>query len=226
MRRFLENLAHVKVLDPACGSGNFLYVTLQKLKDLEKAAIIYAQERLGASFLPLVGPWQLYGIEISPYAHELAQMTVWIGYLQWVRNNGFGVTEDPVLRPMDNFQCKDAILDLTDPENPREPEWPKVDFIVGNPPFLGGEEAASRAWRRVRGPPFTLWRDRVPLRPIFAATGLRRPAPRSSWRCSAPACWRPKASWRRESRSPERIKETAAIFSSPSQRPALDSRWR
>ena len=94
-------------------------------------------------FLPLVGPWQLYGIEINPYAHELAQMTVWIGYLQWVRNNGFGVTEDPILRPMDNIQCKDAILDLTDPENPREPEWPKVDFIVGNPPFLAGSSCVA-----------------------------------------------------------------------------------
>ena len=85
-----------------------------------------------------VGPWQLYGIEINPYAHELAQMTVWIGYLQWIRANGYGFTEDPVLRKMNNFMCMDAILDLTDPANAKEPEWPKVDFIVGNPPFLGG----------------------------------------------------------------------------------------
>ncbi len=162
VRRFLEDLAHVKVLDPACGSGNFLYVTLQKLKDLEKAAILYAQTHLGAPFIPLVGPWQLHGIEISPYAHELAQMTVWIGYLQWVRNNGFGVTEDPVLRPMGNFQCKDAVLDLSNPEDPREPEWPTADFIVGNPPFLGDKlmrgALGDEYVERLRG----VYADRIP----------------------------------------------------------------
>jgi len=140
VQRFLQKLAGVKVLDPACGSGNFLYVVLQKLKDLEKEVILYAMNRDLGGFLPMVGPWQLYGIEINPYAHDLAQMTVWIGYLQWIRTNGFGWPADPVLRPMDNFQCKDAILDLTDPDNPREPTWPKVHYIVGNPPFLGGQK--------------------------------------------------------------------------------------
>jgi len=138
VRRFLERLSSLKVLDPACGSGNFLYVVLQKLKDLEKGVILFAQDRLQASFLPTVGPWQLYGIEINPYAHDLAQMTVWIGYLQWTRANGFGVQQKPILRPLSgNFRCMDSILDLSDPEHPREPEWPKVDFLVGNPPFLG-----------------------------------------------------------------------------------------
>jgi hypothetical protein len=76
IRRCLERLAALKVLDPACGSGNFLYVVLQKLKDLEKEVIVFAQDRLQVSFLPTVGPWQLYGIEVNPYAHDLAQMTV------------------------------------------------------------------------------------------------------------------------------------------------------
>ncbi len=146
LRRFHQRLAQVKVLDPACGSGNFLYVVLQKLKDLEKEVLIYGMDRGFTAFIPLVGPWQLYGIEINRYAFELAQMTVWIGYLQWTRNNGFGHPNDPVLRSMDNFECKDAILDLSDPENPQEPEWPRVDFIVGNPPFLG-----SRFMRRELG---------------------------------------------------------------------------
>ena len=137
IRRFHQRLAQIKVLDPACGSGNFLYVTLQKLKDLEREVILFAMEHGFPGEIPLVGPWQLYGIEINPYAFELAQMTVWIGYLQWTRQRGFGTPDDPVLRPMDSFECKDAILDLSDPENPREPEWPRVDFIVGNPPFLG-----------------------------------------------------------------------------------------
>ena len=131
-------LPSLKVLDPACGSGNFLYVTLQKLKDLEKEVVLYGARNGMGGFLPMVGPWQLYGIEINPYAYELAQMTVWIGYLQWVRDNGLGNVGEPVLRKLDNFKCMDAIIDLSDPTNPKEPEWPKVDFIVGNPPFLGG----------------------------------------------------------------------------------------
>jgi type II restriction/modification system DNA methylase subunit YeeA len=139
LHQFLARLQTVKVLDPACGSGNFLYVTLQALKDLEKAVILYSMEKGLGSFLPLVGPWQLYGIEVNPYAFDLAQMTVWIGWLQWIRFNGFGSPQEPILRPMEgNFQCRDAILDLSDPANPKEPDWQKVDFVVGNPPFLGG----------------------------------------------------------------------------------------
>lgn len=162
LRRFHERLVHVKVLDPACGSGNFLYVTLQKLKDLEKEVVLYAMDRGFTSFFPLVGPWQLHGIEVNLYAYELAQMTVWIGYLQWTRNNGFGQPDDPVLRPMDTFECKDAILDLSDPDNPREPEWPRVDFIVGNPPFLGGKKMRTELGSEYVDALFTLWRGRVP----------------------------------------------------------------
>lgn len=162
LRRFWERLGHVKVLDPACGSGNFLYVTLQKLKDLEKETILYAMGKGFSGLLPLVGPWQLYGIEINPYAFELAQMSVWIGYLQWIRNNGFGEPEDPVLRPMDSFECKDAVMDLSAPENPREPEWPKVDFIVGNPPFLGGKKMRANLGDEYVEDLFRVWADRVP----------------------------------------------------------------
>jgi len=71
----------VTVLDPACGSGNFLFVTLRKLKDLEKDVIVFAASTIGGLF-PGVHPRQRYGIELNKYAHESAQMTVWIGYLQ------------------------------------------------------------------------------------------------------------------------------------------------
>jgi type II restriction/modification system DNA methylase subunit YeeA len=155
-------LTSVKVLDPACGSGNFLYVTLQKLKDFEKDVILYASNKGLGGFLPVVGPWQLYGIEINPYAYELAQMTVWIGYLQWVRNNGLGNVSEPVLRKMDNFKCMDAIIDLSDPENPREPEWPKVDFIVGNPPFLGGKLLRRELGDAYVNKLLALWKDQTP----------------------------------------------------------------
>lgn len=163
IHQFLYRLQNIKVLDPACGSGNFLYVTLQKLKDLEKEAIVFSIKNGLGSFLPLVGPWQLYGIEINSYAHDLAQMTVWIGWLQWIRFNGFGSPQDPILRPLaGNFQCKDAILDLADPERPQEPEWPEVDFIVGNPPFLGGNKIRQELGDGYVDVLFQLYNGRVP----------------------------------------------------------------
>jgi type II restriction/modification system DNA methylase subunit YeeA len=137
IRNFLDRLAFVKVLDPACGSGNFLYVTLGKLLDLEREAGAFADAHGIGGHFPRVDPRQLSGIEINPYASALAQMTVWIGYLQWMSQHGYPWPADPVLKPMDTIRCQDAILDLTDPEHPKEPEWPKTDFIVSNPPFLG-----------------------------------------------------------------------------------------
>lgn len=142
---FLVRLAHIQVLDPACGSGNFLYIALQKLKDLEKEVILFgADEGVETAFFPSIGPWQFHGIEINPYAFELAQMTLWIGYLQWHRGNGYPITETPLLKKLDNFHLMDALLDLTDPAHPKEAAWP--DFradqevvVVGNPPFLGGK---------------------------------------------------------------------------------------
>ncbi len=163
IQRFLTRLQSVKVLDPACGSGNFLYVTLQKLKDLEKSVILHSMDSGLASFFPMIGPWQLYGIELNPYAHDLAQMTVWIGWLQWLKFNGFGSPEEPILRAMSsNFQCKDSILDLSDPANPTEPDWPKVDFIVGNPPFLGGKKLRRELGDDYVDKLLALYRDRVP----------------------------------------------------------------
>ncbi|MFZ4694436.1 MAG: DNA methyltransferase, partial [Verrucomicrobiia bacterium] len=163
LHQFILRLQGVKVLDPACGSGNFLYVTLQKLKSLEKEVSVFAMEKGFTSYLPGVGPWQLYGIEVNPYAHDLAQTSIWIGFLQWTRANGYAVTQNPILRPMaGNFRCQDAILDLSDPANPEEPEWPSVDFIVGNPPFLG-----DKLMRRELGDDYveklrTLFEDRIP----------------------------------------------------------------
>jgi len=158
LHRFLDRLQRVRVLDPACGSGNFLYMALLRLKDLEKEAILYGNDNGLGSFLPMVGPWQLHGIEINPYAHDLAQMTVWIGWLQWIRVNGFGFPGDPILRPLtDNIRLMDAIV-----SDNGEPEWPAVDFIIGNPPFLGGKmlrrEMGDAYVERI----FASWRGRVP----------------------------------------------------------------
>jgi type II restriction/modification system DNA methylase subunit YeeA len=162
VRNFLDRLASVKVLDPACGSGNFLYVTLQKLLDLESEVLRFADERGVGSHFPRVDPRQLYGIEINPYAFDLAQMTVWIGYLQWTSQHGFPWPQDPVLKPSDTIRCMDAILDLSDPGHPKEPEWPAVDFIVSNPPFLGDKLMRSGLGDDYVDKLRALYKDRVP----------------------------------------------------------------
>jgi hypothetical protein len=90
-------------------------------------------------------------------------MTVWIGWLQWIRFNGFGSPQDPILRPMEgNFQCRDAVLDFSDPASPREPAWPQIDFIVGNPPFLGGKFLRRELGDEYVNRMLALWKDRVP----------------------------------------------------------------
>jgi hypothetical protein len=135
---FLERLRAIRVLDPACGSGNFLYISLQLLKDLEYEAIQWGSLvlRIPQEF-PQVGPQNLLGIEINPFAAELARVTIWIGQIQWMLAHGLGHPRDPVLQPLNNIREQDALLDLTDPNKPQEAEWPEADVVVGNPPFLG-----------------------------------------------------------------------------------------
>jgi hypothetical protein len=155
---FLKKLRQVVVMDPACGSGNFLYVSLQMLLDLEKEVITLAT-MLGYQFTPEVGVHQLRAIEINPYAYELAQVTVQIGYLQWRRDNGFDNDRTPVLQNLDGFLNEDALLvphyrskaktlkeaqagEHTEDASLKfytERKWPECDVLVGNPPFLGGK---------------------------------------------------------------------------------------
>ena len=141
---FRQRLASATVLDPACGSGNFLYIALRSLLDLEKEVIDFAAARgwhdlTPQDSLPMIQPSQMLGLEINHYAAELARTALWIGYIQWHQANGFPYTQRPILTPLDTIRQTDAILDLSDPENPAEPEWPAAEFIIGNPPFLGGK---------------------------------------------------------------------------------------
>jgi hypothetical protein len=130
---FLQRLRDFRVLDPACGSGNFLYLSLQALKDLEHQAGVEV-EALGLQReFPQVGPETMLGIEINPYAAELARVSVWIGHIQWTRQHGYAAPSDPVLRPLETIECRDAVLT----REGKVAEWPKSDVIVGNPPFLG-----------------------------------------------------------------------------------------
>jgi len=136
---FLAELRSVTILDPACGSGNFLYVALSELLTLEKEVMTW---RATTATLPLgfpeIRPTQVKGIEINAYAQQLAQAAIWIGYLQWLNANGFGWSE-PVLAALDSIEHKDALLAFHDDGTFTEAEWPRADFIIGNPPFLGGK---------------------------------------------------------------------------------------
>lgn len=137
---FAQEIAAVTVLDPACGSGNFLYMALRQLLDLEKEVIHLAGELGVGTFFPSVSPAQLHGIEINETAHQLAQAAIQIGYIQWLRENGFGIPTEPILKPLDTIVNMDAILAYDEQGRAYEPEWPMADVIIGNPPFLGDKK--------------------------------------------------------------------------------------
>jgi type II restriction/modification system DNA methylase subunit YeeA len=158
---FAERLRGVRVLDPACGSGNFLYVSLKELLDLEKEVSAFSGEIGLTPFFPGVSPEQLHGIETSPYAHEIAQVAIWIGYLQWMVENGFGSPSEPILGPMTNIVEADAILSRDGDGTLREPVWPEADVIVGNPPFLGGKRLRAELRDAYVDDLFALYRGRV-----------------------------------------------------------------
>lgn len=133
-QRFLLRLNHYRVLDPACGSGNFLYLALKALRDIEKQAHLVAQEYgLGAELSMQTGPHNILGLEINEFAAELARVTVWIGDIQWCRRNGYAHAVNPILKPLDGIENRDALLNT----DGSEAVWPAADVIVGNPPFLG-----------------------------------------------------------------------------------------
>ena len=138
---FLHTLAEFLVLDPACGSGNFLYLALQALKDLEHRATLEAEE-LGLE-PPLagmhVGVQCVRGIESNIYAAELARVTVWIGEIQWMLRHGMQPSKNPILKPLETIECRDALFD----SDGTEAQWPGASVIVGNPPFLGNKRMLS-----------------------------------------------------------------------------------
>nr|WP_269840889.1 DNA methyltransferase [Paucibacter sp. M5-1]MCZ7883785.1 hypothetical protein [Paucibacter sp. M5-1] len=137
---FLERLKNYRVLDPACGSGNFLYLALRALKDIELQANLDA-ERIGLErqLHFQTGPQNVLGIEKNEFAAELARATVWIGELQWMRDNGLTPDEKPVLKPLNQIECRDALMDADGCEAP----WPRADVVVGNPPFVGDKRMRS-----------------------------------------------------------------------------------
>jgi hypothetical protein len=124
LRRFHHRLCTVRVLDPACGSGNFLYVTLEHLKRLEgevlntldelgfrQAGLAIGGERADATAGETVDPHNLIGIELNPRAAAIAEVVLWIGYLQWhFRTRGDVFPPQPVIRDFRNIENRDAVL--------------------------------------------------------------------------------------------------------------------
>ena len=158
LQTFLEGLRRFTVLDPACGSGNFLYLALHALKDIEHRVQLEA-EGLGLERgFPEIGPANVKGIEINAYAAELARVSVWIGEIQWMRRNGFGASTDPILDPLDTIQCRDAIL----APGGSEPDWPEAAVVIGNPPFLGGKLLIGGLGEEYVARVFAAWKERVP----------------------------------------------------------------
>jgi SAM-dependent methyltransferase len=190
LQDFHRRLCNTRVLDPACGSGNFLYVALEHLKRLE-GEILESLATLGETQQALehtgltVDPHQLLGIDINPRATAVADLVLWIGYLQWhFRTRGDVQPPIPVISNFHNIDCRDALMlwqqkvasvdkdgneisewdGVTKKENlltgkqvpdenarrtifhflgAKQAKWPEADFIIGNPPFIGGKDIRS-----------------------------------------------------------------------------------
>lgn len=132
---YLDYLKGFVVLDPACGSGNFLYLALLTLKEIEHRANIEAELLGFTRQAPSVGPETMLGIEINPYAAELARVSVWIGEIQWMRRNGFSVSSNPILKPLNTIEQRNAIVS----SDGSAAAWPRANVVIGNPPYLGAK---------------------------------------------------------------------------------------
>ncbi len=165
VRAFHHQLCTTRVLDPACGTGNFLYVSLELMKKLE-GEVLEVLARLGVSeSLGLEGetvdPHQFLGLELNPRAAAIAELVVWIGYLQQWYKVRDGHPAEPILRAFNNInfghrEGYDAVLTwdgypvptvveqdgkrIETYPNARRPDWPEAEFIVGNPPFVSNRD--------------------------------------------------------------------------------------
>ncbi len=169
---YLDRLRNVRVLDPACGSGNFLYLALMHLKDLEHLVLLEAEAMGLGMQLPQLGPEVVKGIEINAYAAELARVTVWIGQIQWMIKHGFSASRKPILESLDTIENRDALIESrpcttedtesTEERRVKEAVWPEAEFIVGNPPFLGGSKILRELGKAYTQTLRNLYQGRVP----------------------------------------------------------------
>jgi hypothetical protein len=151
VRSFHHQLCNTRVLDPACGTGDFLYVALELVKKLE-GEVLETLAKLGETEnmefdRETVDPHQFLGLELNPRAAAIAELVVWIGYLQQHYRTRAGHPKEPILRAFENINFGrregfDAVLtwegypDTSSQsfKKPQRPTWPDAEFIVGNPP--------------------------------------------------------------------------------------------
>ncbi|GGD61021.1 class I SAM-dependent DNA methyltransferase [Erythrobacter arachoides] len=149
VQAFHDRLCVLRVLDPACGTGNFLYVAMENLMRLE-SDVVETIRQLGGTVEPCVGPQQFLGLELNPRAAVIAELVLWIGWLRWRMANDPAAAPEPVLKQFGNINFGghagyDAVLrhkptGEADTDNPMAPDWPEADFIIGNPPFIAGQD--------------------------------------------------------------------------------------
>jgi hypothetical protein len=160
VQAFHDRLCETRVLDPACGTGNFLYVSLELMKKLEGEVLEALVNLGGQEGLALeshtVDPHQFLGLEVNPRAAAIAELVLWIGHLQWHFKNRGVAPSEPILKAFQNIENRDAVLiwdgyplpqvkdGVETYPNPRRPKWPEADYIVGNPPFVGGKDIRAR----------------------------------------------------------------------------------
>ena len=162
VRAFHHRLTQTRVLDPACGTGNFLYVALELMTVLE-AEVLEMLTDLGETDLlgvTTIDPGQFLGLEVNPRAVAIADMVLTVGFLQQHYRSHTGHPSEPVLKHHGAIQWKDALVDWDGAPAPqhawrqgkvvqvwpnaRQTTWPQADFIVGNPPFIGGKDLRGR----------------------------------------------------------------------------------
>ena len=137
--QWLEELKAYRVLDPACGSGNFLFLGLKALKDVEHQSHLDAESfGLDREADLVTGPHNLLGIELNEYAAELARVTVWIGELQWRMAHGYDFKTNPVLEPLDHIECRDALISFVDASSQAVSSQARAGQTPGalNAPFM------------------------------------------------------------------------------------------
>ena len=199
LQRFHHRLCSVRVLDPACGSGNFLYVTLEHLKRLEgevlnaldelgyrQTGLALDGERADAAAGETVDPHNLLGIELNPRAAAIAEVVLWIGYLQWhYRTRGDVHPPQPVIRDFRNIENRDAVLAhdgmqfVTDERGVPVTRWDgetmKVSPVTGE---LVPDEDARKPVERYLNPRKAAWpeADFVVGNPPFIGTKRMRAA--------------------------------------------------
>lgn len=162
LREFHEWLRNLRILDPACGSGNFLYVTLDIMKGVELEVLRAIEEITGEPELAVeeVGPWQFHGIEVKAWARELAELTLWIGYHQWWhRTHGQTLPPEPVLRDTGTFEHRDAVLAWDeiqeDPEREEVDPTPRIESPTTGE--LIPDPEATRAYHEHLNPRMAPW---------------------------------------------------------------------